>query len=116
MKLSKISPIYILVLAIVFYIVGFVCMPAENVESLKMSEIAHQETYTYVDNDGEEHEGETLITINGLGKILTYKEVYSVVIPFSVLSGIIGMIVFNKSWGELSGIEMKFFLIFFSQF
>ena len=63
-----------------------------------------------MDNDGEEHEGETLITINGLGKILTYKEVYSVVIPFSVLSGIIGMIVFNKSWGELSGIEMKFFL------
>lgn len=51
-------------------------MNRQEVDYLKHIGIAEQNEYTYTTSDGEEHEGETLIDIQGLGPILTYRDVY----------------------------------------
>lgn len=66
-----------------------------NIELLKESEIASQEEYTYYDNDGEEHEEESLIEVTGIGKILTYKDIYFASIAMFLIAIIIGAIVFE---------------------
>lgn len=65
-----------LILSIVFYTIGILCMNRQEVDYLKHIGIAEQNEYTYTTSDGEEHEGETLIDIQGLGPILTYRDVY----------------------------------------
>lgn len=71
------------------------CAKTPDIESLKQSGIATQEEYTYLDSEGEEHEGETLVEITGIGKILTYSDVYFAPIPLFLLAMLIGAFVFK---------------------
>lgn len=71
-------------LPVVFYTVGATFIEKNNIEPLKRIGYAEQEEYSYYDRDGEEHEDETRIKIDGLGKILTYKDVYLESIPMFI--------------------------------
>ena len=73
-------------LPVVFYTVGVTFIEKNNIEPSKRIGYAEQEEYSYYDRDGEEHEDETLIKIDGLGKILTYKDVYLESIPMFILA------------------------------
>lgn len=82
-------------LPVVFYVVGVAFIENNNIEPLKRLGFAEQEEYSYVDSYGEEHEVETLIKIDGLGKILTYQDVYLASIPMFTLALIFGVFVNN---------------------
>lgn len=77
-------------LAIICYFVGVAFITPNDVDTLKKKGISEQEEYTYIDNDGEEHEDKTLISIDGLGKVLTYRDVYFSALAMLVISMIAG--------------------------
>lgn len=66
-------------------------------ERLEKEGVAEQEEYVYTDSDGEEHEGLSLVTVKGLGKVLTYKDVYRSSIMMLLLSLIFGEIALNSN-------------------
>lgn len=84
-----------LILALVFYFAGVPFIHQGGVEHLKVMGIVNQEEYTYADSDGEEHEGETLMEVKGVGIVLTYKNVYFASVPMFFIAMFIGMIIFN---------------------
>lgn len=71
-------------------------MERQDISTLKEMGQAYQEQYAYYDSDGEEHEGQSLISVDGLGKILTYQDVYLVTIPMLILSCLLGRLLFNS--------------------
>lgn len=85
-----------LILALVFYFVGICFIKPNDIESLKKRGIAQQEEYYYEDEFGDEYEGETLVEIKGIGKILTYNDIYYAAIPMCIISLVMGMIFFGK--------------------
>ena len=90
---------FLVLLTLLFYVAGVFCMKTPNVEELRQSGVATQEEYTYVDSEGEEHEGETLIDITGIGRVLTYKDVY--------LALIIGAFLFTKEGDIVNSGELR---------
>ena len=98
-----------LFLPVVFYIVGIAFIEKNNINPLKRLGYAEQEEYSYVDRDGEEQEEETLIKINGLGKILTYQDVYLASIPIFTLALIFGVFVNN---GKFEGVDELKYVVF----
>ena len=98
-----------LFLPVVFYFVGLTFIKENNIEPLKRLGYAEQEEYSYVDRDGEEHEDETLIKIDGLGKILTYQDVYLSSIYMFTLALIFGVFVNN---GKLEGVDEVKYVVF----
>lgn len=108
-KISRLySPTYLLCYAIVFYAIGLFFMPYQDVDRLEKSGFAKQETYTYTDSDGEEHEAETLIELEGIGNVLTYKDVYLSSIPFLVISLILARLIFNDDKADRN--ELRFWM------
>ena len=81
-----------LVLSIIFYTIGAFCMNRQNIDYLENIGIAEQKEYTYTDSEGDEHEGETLIDLQGVGTILTYRDVYLSSPALFVLAIVIGCI------------------------
>ena len=92
-------------LAVAFYLAGAFLIPKTNTEYLKEKGIANQEEYTYTDSEGEEHEGESYIDIKGIGKILTYKDVYFSSIGMLFVALILCRILFGED--EYAEHEMK---------
>ncbi len=90
------SPIFWIVLALVCYFSGAVLMETPNVEPLKEIGVAEQEEYTYEDSNGDEHEGETLIDIRGIGRILTYRDIYLASIPIFFIALLFGGFILNN--------------------
>lgn len=90
------SPIFWIVLALVFYFSGAFFMENPDIEPLKNKGIAKQEEYYYEDSDGEEHEGQTLIEIKGIGRVLTYSDIYLASIPLFLIAIFIGGFVLNN--------------------
>ncbi len=74
-------PIFLIGLSIVLYVAGFFFITCDT-EPLLRSDIAQQKEYTYEDSDGEEHEDVSLIKIQGIGKILCYRDVYKLSVTF----------------------------------
>lgn len=106
-KISRLySSTYLICYAIAFYIAGAFFMPHQNIVPLKKTDFAKQETYTYTDSDGEEHEAETLIEVDGVGSVLTYKDVYLSSIPFLVISLILARLIFNDDIADRN--ELRF--------
>lgn len=89
------SPIFWIVLALVCYFSGAVLMERPSVEPLKEMGIAEQEEYYYEDSDGDEHEGQTLIDISGIGRILTYSDIYLASIPIFFIALLFGGLILN---------------------
>lgn len=79
-----------------FYFSGYFLAEKIDVEPLKEMGIAKQEEYVYSDSNGDDHEGQTLIEIKGLGEILTYKDVYLASIPMFLIVLIIKHILYEK--------------------
>lgn len=98
-----------LFLPVAFYVAGIAFIERNNIEPLKQLGYAEQEEYSYVDRDGEEHEDETLIKIDGLGKILTYQNVYLASIPMFILALIFGVFVNN---GKLESVDEVRYVVF----
>lgn len=98
-----------LLLPIFLYCIGAAFVQRNNIDRLKYLGCAEQEEYTYVDRDGEIQEGESLIKIDGLGKILTYKDVYISPIYMFVLALMFGAFM-NE--GYLKGEDQFRYMIF----
>lgn len=103
------STLFKLFLPVAFYTIGIFFIERNHIEPLKQLGYAEQEEYSYVDNDGEEHEAETLIKIDGLGKILTYQDVYLASIPMFILALIFGVFVSN---GKLESVDEVKYVVF----
>lgn len=86
----------ILVIAVAFYTVGACFIPKNNIDQLQKRGIAYQNEYTYTDSEGEEHDGTSLINIKGIGKILTYNDVYLSPVLLLIPALIIGTLLFGK--------------------
>ena len=90
------SPIFWIVLALVCYFSGAVLMERPNVEPLKEIGVAEQEEFTYEDSNGDEHEGQTLIDISGIGRVLTYSDIYLASIPIFLIAMFFGGLILNN--------------------
>ena len=109
MKVSKFySSTYLLCYAIVFYIVGAFFLPHQDIKQLKKTGVAKQEICTYTDCDGDEHESENFIELDGVGYVLAYNEVYLSTIPFLVISLILARFAFNESMADRE--ELRFWI------
>ena len=87
---------WLLLITVVLYFAGLAFIKPTNIEFLKNTGIAQQEEYIYENEFGDEYESETLIDIKGIGKVLTYKDVYFAAIPMFLISIIMGMILFGN--------------------
>lgn len=98
------SPVFWLVLTFVVYLVGFVLMKPPDVSQLRKSGLGERDEYFVTNADGEEYISESLLRIDGVGKVLTYKDVYLFSIPLFFASMFLGCIIFNG--GEISTSKM----------
>ena len=93
---TKITPNFSrLLLVIGFYLAGLFLIQQES-GSLKNIDKIKQELVIYTDRDGEEHEDESLIEIEGIGKVLSYKDIYITTIPFLLASCVLAKVLFNS--------------------
>lgn len=99
------SPVFWLILTLLLYFVGFFLIKSPDTRILKEAGLAEQEEYVVTDQDGEEYFTESLIDIKGLGKVLTYHEIYLSSIPLFFVSMFLGCIIFNG--GEISTTRMS---------
>lgn len=96
-------------MAIAFYSAGVICMMKPDSETLNRSGLGEQEEYTYYDSEGEEHTSVLLYNIEGVGKILTYRDAYFLCIPLFVIS-----LFFNRiAYGEEKHGEHEFHTVIF---
>lgn len=101
MSIISKHPFGFLVLSVALYVGGFFFIKPTDIGQLKEIGVAVQEEYTYIDNEGEEHEGESYIKIAGIGNVLTYKDVYSASVAMIVIAMVIGAVL----WGD--GVKIK---------
>lgn len=99
------SPMTWIAITVLFYFTGFMLIDSQDVSQLKDAGLAEQEEYVVTNQDGEEFIEESLIDIKGLGKVLTYQEIYLFSIPLFFASMILGCIIFNG--GEISTTRMS---------
>ena len=92
---------WILLFPTAFYISGIFFLPEENIEYLKRIGYASQEEYTWTDREGEEHENVTLLSIDGVGKVLTYNTIYLSLIVLSIPSLVVGRLLFGEYANEI---------------
>lgn len=59
-----------------------------------------RESFVYYDSEGEEYEGEKLIEIEGIGKVLSYSDIYLSTLSFLIISAILAKVIFNNSSPE----------------
>lgn len=81
--------------AIILYIVGIFMMESQDISELEKFGHASQEEYVYTTSDGEEREDVSLISIKGIGKVLTYPDVYFAPIVLIVAAGVLAKIMFD---------------------
>lgn len=93
-----------LILTFVIYIVGVILLKSPDVSQLREYGLGEWDSYFVTNADGEEYISESLIRIDGVGKVLTYKDVYLFSIPLFFLSTIMGCIIFKG--GEISTSKM----------
>lgn len=96
-KLTNIQvdiPNLLLVLTISFYIIGGMLI-RENVPYY--NKYIQQEHFILTDEEGEEYEDDGLIEIEGVGSVLSYKEIYQCTIPFLIISCILARVIFNST-------------------
>lgn len=98
------SSLFWLFLTLVLYFTGAFLIKSPDTGILKDAGLAEQEEYIVADQDGEEYFTESLIDVKGLGKVLTYKEIYLFSIPLFFASMFLGCIIFNG--GEISTSRM----------
>lgn len=89
------SPMFWLILTFVIYVLGFVLLKSPDVSQLREYGLGERDSYFVTNADGEEYVSESLIRIDGIGKVLTYKDVYLFSFPLLFASLIIGSIMFN---------------------
>lgn len=56
-----------------------------------------RESYVYTDQYGEEQAGEELIEIKGIGRVLSYKDLYFSTPVFLIISCILAKVIFNST-------------------
>lgn len=91
-------PSLLLILTVCFYTAGFFLIYEDK--TYLPSNGIRQEHIVYTDNDGEEHEGDGLIEIEGIGSVLSYKDIYLSTLPFLIVSCILAKVVFNSTEEE----------------
>lgn len=88
MDIARKHPYYTLIFALLLYIAGIVAMQKENSLYEHDTAVVQRQNRVYVDNEGEEHDSESLMEIQGVGFVLAYKDVYLstfvLIIPFLI--------------------------------
>ena len=85
-----------LLLPVLLYTVGASLIDHYDIEHLKNMGYAEQEEYLYEDSNGDEHEGKTLVEISGIGKVLTYEDIYFAPIIMFIFAMLFGGLVFYE--------------------
>lgn len=98
------SPMFWLILTFVIYVLGVILLKSPDVSQLREYGLGERDSYFVTNADGEEYISESLIRIDGVGKVLTYKDVYLFSIPLFFASMFLGCIIFNG--GEISTSKM----------
>lgn len=88
-------PYVLLLLSFCFYFAG-ICLIRQDDSNVK-GNVIHQESVVYMDRDGEIQEDEGLIEIEGIGRVLSYLDIYLCTIPFLIVSCILGRVIFNST-------------------
>lgn len=107
MNIIRKKPTLFLIIAVAFYFSGVLFIKPDDIERLKEDGIVRQRDYTYVDSEGEEHEGSTLIEVVGMGKILTYRDVYFSSVGMFVVAMVIGALLFGGGEKTTSDESLK---------
>ncbi len=89
------TPTAILILSVLLYSAGIFFIHKPNIEHLKQRGIANQEQLLNYDANGDEYESESLIEVRGIGRVLTYYDIYIATIPFLIISLVLAKIIFN---------------------
>jgi len=74
-KKFKSSSAFLIVSAVI-YLIGPFFIEHYDIEKLVRRGYAEQHTILSTDSEGEEHEGLSLISITGIGKVLTFQDIY----------------------------------------
>ncbi len=93
-----------LLIPLIFYFGGMILCPPEDIQPLQGQGYAEQKEYSWVGKDGEEHNGLTLIKINGIGHVFTYNDIYGSAIALFIPFLIIGKALYGKNQDELKSI------------
>ena len=101
------QPMFWFIFTLVLYVLGFILMKSPDAAQLKEAGLAEREEYIVTNQDGEESMAESLLDINGLGKVLTYKDIYLFSIPLFFASLFLGCIIFNGGEISTSRMDMK---------
>ena len=89
------TPNVIFILSALLYTAGMFFIHKPNIEHLKQRGIANQEQLLNYDANGDEYESESLIEVRGIGRVLTYSDIYLATIPFLIISLVLAKIIFN---------------------
>lgn len=111
MDFARKHPGYTILLAFLLYSVG-VCFIAEEKPQHILGEttIVPRKEYVYTDSEGEEHESKTLIEMRGIGKIITFKDIYLSAVSLMIPILIVGRITLGNS-NELQHLLFGFCII-----
>lgn len=90
-----------LIIPLVLYLVGALLIPHQDISQLERQNIAEQHIDTYIDRDGEEHESLSLIKIDGIGYIFSYKNLYLASLTMFVPLLVFGRLIFGEHQNEL---------------
>lgn len=94
-KFQKVE--FILILVVGLYIGGGFALPHTK-EYIQDTGVIHQTEMIYADDEGEEREDVSLIEIEGIGKVLDYKNIYiEATISLLIISCLLGRVIFNST-------------------
>ncbi len=91
---------WLLIIPLTLYMLGALFIPKSNSDKLKQTGLAYQEEYTWVDKEGEEHEEQSLLTVYGVGRVLTYVDVYSSLIVLFIPILVAGRLIYGECQDE----------------
>ena len=80
-------------------------MNGVSVENVNELGYAKQQPYFYTDKNQEIIEGGGLIEVEGIGKVITYQDVYIGAIVISFISLIFGAIIFYRDRSDMTNLE-----------
>ena len=99
------SLIFAFEIPLLFYLAGAFLMNGVSVEKVNELGYAKQQPYFYTDKNQEIIEGGGLIEVEGIGKVITYQDVYFGAIVISFLSLIFGAIIFYRDRSDMTNLE-----------
>lgn len=100
------------IMPLVLYAVGAILMKTPDLGRLREVGLTHQEEHVIVNPDGGEYYAtDSMVEIDGIGSILTYRDLYYFAVPLFFASLFLGCLIFK---GTISTSEMDTRHVIFS--